>query len=368
MALYGNTNPSGNTSYMTGNQQGIKLPFGFSPKRAVQQIGSYVNPTGGTADYDVFSDRYVPDGPRDPNFGGVGESFPFPTDGTVAGTTSGTTSTTDPYAKWGGIDAYNNLVAGFDAQKQGIFGSAGDATDAASRGYNSSILDFLEQYRTGQGRIDQSGVNNELARRQGNTSILDMVGRGVRSGGVTLANRNASDSSAAGAIARAYGELGNREMRHIGNQYELGNRDLATQQEELVGQGNTFSRKYEEGKLETANLIATEARNKLGELDARMLAADMPGRIALEQEKQRIKSEAIAKLSQYDQLLSTERGNIKATDTGERQRQAAELQNRGTDLGDKAFDFTDQAPAQYQNTGDFASDLPIFTAQRRRLA
>lgn len=34
----------------------VKLPGGFSPIKAVQQIGSYVNPTGGTADYDVFSD------------------------------------------------------------------------------------------------------------------------------------------------------------------------------------------------------------------------------------------------------------------------------------------------------------------------
>ena len=33
----------------------VRLPGGFSPIKAVQQVGSVVNPTGGVADYDVFS-------------------------------------------------------------------------------------------------------------------------------------------------------------------------------------------------------------------------------------------------------------------------------------------------------------------------
>lgn len=49
----------------------VKLPGGFSPVRAFQQAGSILNPAGGVADYDVFSDVSVRGGDRYPVNGGL---------------------------------------------------------------------------------------------------------------------------------------------------------------------------------------------------------------------------------------------------------------------------------------------------------
>lgn len=46
-----------------------KLPGGFSPTAFIKQAGSYLNPTGGVADYDVFSDLSVRGGERSPTSG-----------------------------------------------------------------------------------------------------------------------------------------------------------------------------------------------------------------------------------------------------------------------------------------------------------
>lgn len=42
------------------------LPGGFSPKNAALQAGSYINPTGGVTDYDVFSEKSFAGGDRSP--------------------------------------------------------------------------------------------------------------------------------------------------------------------------------------------------------------------------------------------------------------------------------------------------------------
>src|SRR5205085_1525532 len=121
---------------------------------------------------------------------------------------------TDPYAQWGGQSAYNNLISGFDTQKSNILNTAGEAIGQSSANTRSSVLDFLDSYRSGQNKINTAASRNELAKMQGVSSVNGMVGRGIRSGGVTLANKNASDSSASGAIARAYGDIGGRELRN----------------------------------------------------------------------------------------------------------------------------------------------------------
>src|SRR5882672_4329817 len=84
---------------------------------------------------------------------------------------------------------YNNL-------KGTTLGSIGSAIGQGAQGYHSSILDYLDQRRQQQNQIDSEAIQNELDRQQGGQGILDMVGTGIRSGGVQLANANAGTSSA----------------------------------------------------------------------------------------------------------------------------------------------------------------------------
>lgn len=274
-------------------------------------------------------------------------------------------SFSDPFSKWGGQGAYNALVDRFNSQKSNIFGSARDAAGNAGLNYKNSILDFLDSLRSGQQSIDEQGIQAELAKKQGSDSILDMVNRGVRSGGVMLANKNAGDSSAAGAIARAYGDMGRREMSNVGNQYEQQQRAIDMSQEDLMRQQASGTRKLGDSKTQMVNNIVTDARDKLAQLDAQMMDADLPTRIAIEQERNAIKNEVMGILSKFDSQLTQGVKGVKAKSREQRRAEALNLATKGV-APENAFDFNTEAPAEFQNTGPFAGDLPLFSLPRGR--
>lgn len=271
----------------------------------------------------------------------------------------------DAYAQYGGQAAYNNLVSGFNAQKGNIYGTANEAAANAGIGLNSSILDLLTALKTGQSKIDSQAVQNELAKKQGTAGVLGMVGRGIKSGGVTLANKNASNSSASEALAKAYGDIGRRQLSSVGNQYAQGQDAVASAQADFETQRAGQVRHIGENKAQVVNNIVADARDKLAALDGQIAGANLPNRINIEQEKEAIRQAALQQLQQYDQVLSQGVAGINATSTDARRGKAAELANAGT-APENAFDYTTQTPVQFQDTGPFASGLPIFTSNRAR--
>lgn len=274
-------------------------------------------------------------------------------------------ATADPYAKYGGTAAYNSLVSGFNAQKGNIYGTANEAAANAGIGLNSSILDLLSALKSGQSKIDQQAVQNELAKKQGTAGVLGMVGRGIKSGGVTLANKNASNSSASEALARAYGDIGRRQLSSVGNQYAQGQDAVATAQADFEQQRAGQIRHIGENKAQVVNNIVADARDKLAALDGQIASANLPNRINIEQEKEAIRQAALNQLQQYDQALSQGVAGINPTSIDARRGKAAELANAGT-APENAFNYTTQTPVQFQDTGPFASGLPIFISNRSR--
>jgi hypothetical protein len=272
------------------------------------------------------------------------------------------------YAPWGGQVNYDNLINQFNTQKSGIQSSALDAGAATAGQYGRSILDFLDSNRLGQGQIDRQAANNELAKMQGTQGVLGMVGRGIRSSGVQLGNRNAGSSSAAGALANAYGELGRGELSKVGNQYEQGNQAVADAQNQFQVQQASGIRNLQGSKEENVNKIVNEARNAFASLDAQMAQASLPERIAIEQEKESIRQQILGKLQVFDQQLTSGVAGIAPTSVDQRRTSAAELARAGTDLGSDAFQYSTDVPAQFQGTGPFSSELPLFTMPRRRIA
>ncbi len=270
------------------------------------------------------------------------------------------TSQPDPYAAWGGTAKYNSLINGYDTQKSNITNSAHDAAANSAQGLHGSILDFLDSLTQGQRKVDNQAVQNELSRNQGIHGILGMVGRGIRSGGVVLANKNASDSSAAQALANAYGQLGRQQMSNVGNQYALGQNAVDQSQQDLELQRAQGMRHINDSKVSTINNIVTDARQKLADLDAQIAGANLPNRIAIQQEQDRIRQDALGQLQQYDQELANGSAGIQGSSQDARRLQAAQLADAGT-APDSAFNFQTQAPAQFQGTGPFASDIPLFS-------
>lgn len=266
------------------------------------------------------------------------------------------------------------LMNNFDPQKANIFSSANDAATNAGQnlGYgNNGIMSFINGLRDSQQGIDNKGVQNELAKIQGGRSILDMVGRGIKSGGVMLGNRNAGDSSGAEAIARAYGDAGRRQMSQVGNQYALGQNDIAQQQTSLDRKRNDYVNGPGGYQLSKANIVSgivDAARNSLAQLDAQMAQASLPQRIAIEQEKENIRTQVMGHLTQYDQLLADQNQQINPMSHDASQQKAFGLASAGA-APESAFNFSSQTPTQWQGTGPFASDLPIFTyGQKKQVA
>ena len=274
-------------------------------------------------------------------------------------------ATSDPYSQWGGTAAYNNLVNGFNTQKGNIFSSANSAADNLAPGYAQSVTDTLHNLTVGQQAIDRKAVQNESSKIAGTRGVLGMVGRGIQSGGVALANRNAGNSSAAGAIAQAYGQLGQRQLSSIGNQYAQNADDIAVDQGNQDWNVQQAPNKFHLGLMDNVNSIVNDARNQLASLDSQIAQANLPQRIAIEQEKENIKNQVLGKLQQYDSQLQTGAGGIKASSFDERRTKANEQLSAGQ-ADPNLFSYSTEAPAQFQGTGPTASNLPLFTLNRRR--
>jgi len=241
-----------------------------------------------------------------------------------------------------------------------IYGSANDAAINQQGAFGNSVIDNVEALRLGQRGIDRRSQQNEASRMQGNAGILGMIGRGIESGGRYLGNRNAGSSSAGAEIARAYGDMGRRQSSQVGNQFaqnEVGIKDA--QDAQNVNTSKT-KRDFHQGLMNTVNTIVESARTQLADLDSRMATSTLPDRIAIEQEKQRIKDAVLGHLQQYDSQLATGIDTIH-TNTADENRSAAAGQIAAGTAAPNSFQYTDQMPGQFQNTGPFASGLPIFT-------
>jgi hypothetical protein len=257
-------------------------------------------------------------------------------------------------------------IANFGALHQNILSSATDAgANAAQNQYGVGVLDFLNSAKTGQNQLNQKGTQLELARQQGAQGIRGMVGRGIQSGGVLLNNKNAGDSSAAGAIARAYGDLGQRQMSTVGNQYAQGQSELGNEQAAFNDQQNLGVIKLGAQKNQIVNSIVDQANQSLAALDGQMATAGIGDRINLEAEKQNIKSQALAQLRQYDEMLANGVAGQHPATVDQNRDAAGQLAQNGT-AATNPFQFTDQAPAQFQNTGPFSGNLPLFTFGRNK--
>lgn len=269
--------------------------------------------------------------------------------------------TVDPYAKYGGVESYNSMVNQLNTGKANALSGAGATMDAALRGGQSTILDYIQNAKQQQQGIDQKRANAQFSLQEGKGDIMDMVGRGIRSGGVMLANKNAGSSGAAGQIARAYGELGNRETRDVGNQYALENQGIDLEQNQLATGFDTQKRKIDEFKIGQAEEIAGTARNALAALEAQRVGASLPELFQIDQEVQAIKQQTLAKLGELDTLLASERSKINPMGQQDVFAKANEMRTAGTG-GPQMFNFnTDAAQMQMNGPSVAGSQLPIYS-------
>lgn len=271
----------------------------------------------------------------------------------------------DPYAQWGGQANYNGLMDQFNTQHQNIIGSANDWASNYGIGLKGNITDYINNLRQGQQGLDEQGVQNELSLKQGRSGILGMVSRGIQSGGVTLANRNAADSSAAAALANAYGEIGRGQLSNIGNQYALADRNLGLQQGNFDVQKQAGARKIQDSETQDVSGAVAQARNQLASLDAWAADKSLPERLAVEQEKSNISASIDNLLGGNIQDLNSGVAGINAQTVEQRRATASGLATAGT-VPTNPFDFTSQTPLQLQGSGPTSGNLPLYTQPKKR--
>lgn len=271
----------------------------------------------------------------------------------------------DPYAKWGGKANYDRAVSDYNSAKGNAYSSINDSIGDTGRKLNSSVLDYIDSLRSGQRAIDQAAVQNEMARESGRLGVMDLVGNGIRSGGVMLNNRGATNSSAGEALAKAYGDIGRRELSKIGNQYELGNQNIADQQLALGEETQQFTRHYEEQKNSAVNTIVQDASSKLAALNAAAQNASLAERIDIEGQKAAIRNQALNALAGYDNTLRQGVSSVTAATTDTNRAKAKSAILAGT-APETAFEYTTSAPAQFQDSGPYSSPLQVFLSGRRQ--
>lgn len=234
-------------------------------------------------------------------------------------------------------------------------------------GFNNDVTNFLENAKTGQTNLDNKRVDAKLNYNRGYNDILDMVGRGIQSGGVQLASRNASDSSAAGAIARAYGQIGQRNQNNLQGQYDSQNRGFDNEQNLLNTQIGQGLRGFRTERDQTINSIISQAESDLNALNEIYAGAGLADRIAIEKEKQRIKASVTQQLASVESQLG-KTSSVKPMDSTGIARQANEWAQQGR-ATENPFNYDTTAP-MYSNSvtsadGAPISLLPIYSNRRR---
>lgn len=265
----------------------------------------------------------------------------------------------------GGTGISQAANSSFTDQKNSTLASIGDAISSNAGDFGGSIQDYVDQRRQQQNSVNQDAVQTELAREQGQQGVLDMVGNGIKSGGVTLANSNAGTSSAGEALARAYGILGRQQSSQVGNQFAQGQNKVNTEEQNLLAGDATEARHVTQSKTDTINNIVNNARSQLANLNYYAASSGVSDRVDIEHQISQVKQQAIDALSKYDSTLATgEAGQPQQTSSGIRS-SAQALLTAGT-APENPFNYTTSAPAQFQGTGQFASDLPIFVSPTNR--
>lgn len=285
-----------------------------------------------------------------------------PTAKTTTQNTGGTKSTysapkADPYAKWGGR-------AGLDQARNNLMEGLNNSANQSAASWRYGAEDTLNALTQNQNNINRMGAQNELARTQGRQGILGMVGRNLRSSGVMLANKNASDSSAAGALANVYGDIGHRELNKVGNQYAMQGEEIRRLQENQTRNLTTKTNKLREDKNFQVNDIVNKARTAIGALNADMANASIPDRIAMEQEINRIKNGMLDSLQKLDSDLASAPSNIRADSADARRAEAQRMAGEGMEASNP-FEFNQDINTQFQG-GPFAGNMPLYTFPRNR--
>lgn len=328
----------------------MTLPGGFSPTQALRTAADKANPFDGTdTDYDVFSERSVSGGARSPSDGSYWGAQPATTnEGWVLGANggynyvapsgggetapvsdgSGGYVAPDPYARWGGQTAFNNLRAGFDTSEANQTGAARTSLNDVGNTYDARTNTFINEITGGQDQLNRGFAGNELNLRRSMQNIVRGIQAGIRSGGVALAGVNASDSGASDALARAYARSGNQQSGEARGQAAEGFEELQRQQGSLNSKRNQGEQDLGTWRDTETGRVRQDFGGKIDALAAQASAQGM-GDVIERSVVDTVLNEALGRLAQIDQRRQSALGGVRQWSPDEIMKEAIRLDELG---------------------------------------
>lgn len=267
----------------------------------------------------------------------------------------------DPYAAYGGQANYNALTGQINSSLSNIRQGGTDAFGNAFLGYQGTAQDDLNSIRDTQTGIDNSRNTNELNRQNGIQDILGYVRNGLQQGASRLAANNATESSATGALGRAYQQIGSQKVRAVNSGAGLQNAQLDQSQSQLQQHIADTTTDLHRQRDTYVNQIGSDVRDKLAQLDTQAQGLSLPGRIAVDQEKQNIVNAGMQQLQGVDQWFQSQIGGV-SPETQDQQLTAVQgLRGAGTALSNPFSQQFDQQQVQ----GPAVDQLPLFTRNKK---
>lgn len=252
----------------------------------------------------------------------------------------------------------------FNIGKNNALQSATDSIGQWNRDKAFDIEKWLSNYKLSTDKLNQSAINFEAGKKTSYGGINDMINQGIRSAGTMLAGRNASDSSAAAAIAQAYGDYGTSQAKGVEQQYRQDMQGLDFEAAALAENKRLYEQELQQSKAAQTDKIISDARNALASLNEAAVGAGLADRIDIEQTKEQIRQQATRELAGLDSKLSGGAAGIQRLNKPDTLSRANQ-QLQGGQLG-KQYNFSTAAPIGQASSQVMSSQLPIYSNLRAK--
>lgn len=270
----------------------------------------------------------------------------------------------NPYARWGGQAAFNNMINNFGSM-QGDYrtSAATKATDIGNE-YDTKSRGFLREIEEGQGNINRGFANNALNLRTTMADIIRGIQQGVKSAGTAVANMGGMEGSVEGDIARGYSQIGNQQAGQARGAAGMAEEQLMRDQGALNQRRDDTMRDMDTWKTTELDRIRNDFGTNLNQLDREAMDKDVNWR-ADRSLVDSVLNEALSRVAQIDQAKSQRMSGVKQWTPEQIFQEAVRLQEMGQ--AGRAFEYRDPGMGVGQGavTGGAPIDnLPIFVRNR----
>lgn len=223
----------------------------------------------------------------------------------------------------------DNARRGFGIERGGIESGYRTKVTDNTNSYRGKGQGFTNDLRTGQEGVNSGRANNALNTRRSMGAIATDVRTGLRSGGVALANMNATDSGAADAMARAWAVTGNNQAGVVRNEAQLVTDQLNADQVKLDRQEAQGIASLSNWRSTETNRISNQLYNELQVLENKAVTEGVGGVVDMGY-RDRLIAAATQELNDIDNTVRAELGAINGLTPEQVEQQALAMEAAGS--------------------------------------